>query len=317
MARLIAYRLATGVLLLLVVSFMTFALVALIPGDPAADILGSSASPSQYAALDASLHLNAPLFVQYGDWLGNAVQGNLGTSLTTSQSVVSVLNAGLVVTLPLVIGATLIGSVLGIAFGVLAATRGRVLARMLDILALIGLSTPNFWIALVLVEYVLAPAVTHGILPNQSYVPFSSSPTQWFGTLLLPMIALAVAGVAAVAKQTRDAVDDVLGRPYIEALRVDGIPARRILFRHVLRNAAIPVVAVIGGQFVGALGATVIIENIFALPGLGRTVIEDTSSHDLPVVAGAAVYFCALVVIVNLLVDLAYRALNPRAAVAA
>ncbi|HKT04343.1 MAG TPA: ABC transporter permease [Rugosimonospora sp.] len=309
---LLVRRGAMAVLLLFAVSALTFVLVGLIPGDPAADILGSQATTDQYAALDQRLGLDRPIWTQYGGWLAHAVRGDLGSSLISGTPVTTLLDSALSVTVPLVLGALVLSTVLGVGLGVLAATRGGFAGRIVDAGSLVGLALPDFWIALVLSEYF---GVRLGWLPATGFVPFGQSPVDWFASLVLPWVTLAVAGAASIAKQTRNCVDDVLHRDFVDALLVDGIGRGRILVRHVLRNAAVPVVATVGVSFVAVLGGTVIVENVFALPGLGRAAVSATTQHDLPVLVGCAVYFCIAVVLVNLATDLAYGALNPRARV--
>ncbi|MET9382246.1 ABC transporter permease [Streptomyces sp. NPDC002928] len=307
--RLILRRLRVGLALLLVVSALTFVLVALIPGDPAHSILGNTATEAQYAALREQLGLDRPLWAQYGSWLWDALRGNLGESLIAPQPVASVLNADLSVTLPLAIGAVLVSVIVGVAGGTLAALRGGVVARLIDLAAMIGLALPSFWGALMLGQYF---GVQLHWLPATGFTALSTSPVGWLRSLVLPVIAVGIGGVATVAKQTRDSVDDVLRQQYVQALRVEGIPLRRVLLRHVLRNAAVPVLATGGTQFVAALGGTVIVENVFALPGLGSTVVQAATEHNLPIIVGAAVYFCVLVVLANLLVDVLFALVNPK-----
>ncbi|MEU9456626.1 ABC transporter permease [Streptomyces sp. NPDC048277] len=307
--QLVIRRLVVGFALLFVVSALTFVLVALIPSDPARSILGNTATAQQITALRSQLGLDRPLWAQYASWAGHALRGDLGSSLIAPQSVASTLNADLSVTLPLTVGAVLVTMTVGVAAGTLAALRGGVVARLIDLVALTGLALPSFWVALVLGEYF---GVRLHWLPATGFVAFADSPLGWLRSLVLPVVAVAVGGVAAVAKQTRESVDGVLRQEYIRALRADGLPLRRLLFLHVLRNAAIPVVAVGGTQFVAVLGGTVIVENVFALPGLGSTVVRAALDHDLPLIVGAAVYFCALVVLANLLVDVVFALINPK-----
>jgi peptide/nickel transport system permease protein len=306
---LIARRLALGVALLFVVSALTFVLVALIPGDPAHAILGNNATAAQYAMLDRQLGLDRPLWQQYATWAGHALQGNLGTSLVAPTPVAATLNADLSVTLPLAIGAALLSLAVGGALGLVAAMRGGWVARLVDLAGLIGLGLPSFWVALLLGEFF---GVKLHLLPATGFVALGASPAGWARSLVLPVIALAIGGIAGISKQTRDSVDDVLRQEFVRALRVDGIPLRRVLVQHVLRNAAIPVLAVSGTQFVAVLGGAVIIENVFALPGLGSTVVQGAVEHDIPVIVGASVYFCALVIAVNLLIDVMFALVNPK-----
>jgi peptide/nickel transport system permease protein len=310
---LIARRLILAIPLLFIVSFLSFVLVALTPGDPAVSILGSYATKAQYAALDRQLGFNQPVLVQYWRWLAHAVHGNLGTSLVSAQSVTSELNSGLGVTLCLVIGATLVTAVGGVALGTLSAIRGGAVGRAADAFAMLGFAVPAFWLGLVLRDLF---AVRWHLFPATGYQPFGQSPSGWLRSLILPIATLAAAGMTGVAKQARDSMRDTLARDYIDALRADGVPEWRIITRHALRNAAIPVVTMLGTFFVGLLGGTILVESVFAMPGLGSLAVNATTEHDLPVIVGVAVYFAVGVVAVNLLIDVIYGWLDPRARVA-
>jgi peptide/nickel transport system permease protein len=308
--RLIARRLLLAIPLVFVVSMLTFVLGALTPGDPAATILGATATKAQLAALDRQLGFDQPLYTQYWHWLEHAVRGDFGTSLLNGQSVVSQLTARLPATLSLVIGATLLSALIGVSLGIFSAIRSGASGRITDALAMLGFAIPTFWLGLVLVEIF---AIRAQLLPATGYVSFGQSPSGWLKSLILPVITLAVAGVTGIAKQTRDSMRDVLSREYIDALRADGIAERRIIFVHALRNASIPVVTMVGTFFVGLLSGALLVESVFAMPGVGSLAVTATSGHDLSVVQGIAVLFCLIVVVVNLLVDLAYGWLNPRA----
>jgi peptide/nickel transport system permease protein len=309
MMRLIASRLLMSVALLWVVSTITFFLQALIPGNAAVEILGGQATPAAIHALEVQLKLNQPVYVQYWHWLTNAVHGNLGTSLVSGEPVAHQLNSALPITLSVVIGATIAGIIIGVPLGVLSATKGRRAAKTIDVLSVFGLAVPNFFLALILVSIF---SVALSLFPATGYVPFTSSPAQWARALVLPVTALGVGGATLIAKQTRDQMMDVMSRSFIMNLRANGLPTRSIVFRHAARNAAIPVVTVIGLTFVGALGGAVFVEKLFVLPGLGSALVNATSLHDLPMVQGIAVYLTLIVIVVNLLIDLCYGWLNPK-----
>ena len=312
MLRLISRRLLQAVPMVIVVSALTFVLAALIPGDPAATILGTQATQEQLAELDRQLGFDQPIWTQYWLWLQGALHGDFGTSLLTSQPVLPDLVGRLPVTMSLVVGATLLSAVIGVALGTFAAVRRGVSGRVIDALAMLGFAIPNFWLGLVLVEIF---AITLKLFPATGYVAFAQSPGEWLRSLVLPVIALAASGITGLAKQTRDAMRDVLSREYIEMLRATGMSERRVILVHGLRNASIPVITMIGVFFIGLLSGTVLIESVFAMPGVGGLAVSATAGHDLSVVQGIAVVFCLIVVVVNLLVDLAYGWLNPKARV--
>ncbi|WP_406462820.1 ABC transporter permease [Streptomyces sp. NBC_01622] len=309
MLTLIARRLALSVPLLVMVTAVTFVLESLVPGDTARALIGASGSTEAYNKLRDQLGLDKPLWSQYGHYLDNLVHGSLGTSVFTGQPVSATLNQRLPVTLSLVLLATVFAAVVGILLGVVSAVRGGVLGRFVEALSLVGLALPGFWVALVLVE---AFAVALRAFPATGYV----SPTQSFGTwlwaLCLPVTALGLVGIASIAKQTRDSMKDALASNYIRTLRANGIPRRSIIWKHALRNGAIPVVTVIGLAFVSALSASVFIEAVFVLPGLGSIAVNATNQHDIPIIEGAVLYFTVLVVIVNLVLDVLYGLLNPK-----
>jgi len=240
---LIGRRLALSIPLLLIVPTATFLLAALIPGDVTRTILGADASQAQYEQLRRSLGLNEPLVIRYWAWLGHAVHGNLGISLFWQQPVTSLLDSRLQVTLSLVIGSTALAAAFGMILGTLAALHAGALGRAVDAIALAGLAIPNFFLGLLLIAWF---AVTLRVFPATGYVPLTQSPGGWIRSLVLPVVTLAVPGIAVIAKQTRDAMREVLGRPFIRTLQAAGLPRRSIIGRHAMRNAAIPVVTVTG-----------------------------------------------------------------------
>jgi peptide/nickel transport system permease protein len=309
MLRLIGRRLLLSVPQLFVVSASTFLLVALIPGDVARTIVGPNATQQQYTSLRGSLGLDESLPQRYWDWLSHAVQGDLGTSLFSQESVSSLLGSRLPVTLSLVTGSTLVATVLGVGLGIAGARASGPLGRVVDAIALVGLAIPNFFLGLLLVAWF---AVALPLFPATGYVPFADSPGDWLSSLVLPVITLAVPGVAVIAKQTRDAMRDALERPFIRTLRAAGLSRRSLVYRHALRNAAIPVATVVGVVFVAALSGTVLVESVFAMPGLGGLAVQATDQHDLPLIQGVAIEFTVIVIVVNLLVDIAYGWLDPR-----
>jgi peptide/nickel transport system permease protein len=309
MRRVVIRRLLWSIPTVWAVSALTFVLASLAPGNGARAILGMNGSPEAYARVRAQLGLDRPVYIQYWHWLTNAVRGDLGRSIFSDQSVTSILNSRLAVTLSLILGTTVITVALGVCLGVFSAVRGGVSARLVDAGSLVGMSVPSYWLGLVLIAVF---AVWLRLFPAIGYVPIEQSPGGWARSLVLPVAALAISGVASIATQTRGAMIDVFGRDFVRALCANGLPTRSIIFQHSLKNAAIPVVTVIGLLMIGLLGGTVFIEGIFALPGLGAIAVTATRQHDLPVVEGIAVYYAVIVVVINLLTDLAYAWLNPK-----
>lgn len=309
MTRLIVNRLLLSVVLIVISSLAIFFLMSLVPGDPARTILGANATPDAVARLQDQLGLNKPLLEQYGAWLAGAVQGNLGQSVFTGDPVLTLILARVPVTLSLILLSTLVIAVVGTALGLLSAVRGGALGKALDAVSLVGLALPSYWVAILLVALF---AVAVRVFPATGYTSLTDDPGLWLLSLVLPVAALSLGGVTIVAKQMRDSAMDVLARDYIRVLRATGVRERTIVLKHVLRNASLPSLTVLGLTVVGALTGAVFVENVFVLPGLGTLVTQSTISHDLPVVLGVGVFFTLFVIIVNLAIDLLYGVLNPK-----
>ena len=313
MLRYLLRRLLLSVPLVFVASILTFIMVALVPGDPAVRILGGGHTAAQYQALDRQLGLQEPILLQYWHWLLNIFHGTLGASLFTDQSVTSEIGQRLPTTLWLVIGATAVSLAGGVALGLASALWRGPLGRIVDAASWATFAVPNFWLGLILIEFV---SVKAGLLPSSGYVPLGQSPGDWLRSLILPVVTLAAAGVTSIAKQTRDSMAEVMSREFVAALRMAGLSRGAILFRHALRNAAIPIVTAAGLFTIAMLGGTILVEQVFALPGLGSLVVQAATDHDLPVIEGVVLYFTVIVIALNLLTDLSYAWLNPRVRVA-
>jgi len=307
--RIIGRRLLASVPLLFVASALTFVLVSLVPGDPARTIAGQHATAEQYRLIRQRLGLDDPLPVQYWHWLKGVLHGDLGSSLFTGEHVASALNTRLPVSLALIVAGTLVSGIVGVALGLAGARRGGALMKLVDVLAMAGLAVPPFWLALVMIAVF---AVRLRWFPATGYTAIADDPAGWARSLVLPVLAISLGAVATIAKQTRDSVLDVLGRDFVRVMRANGLSERSIVYRHVLRNAAIPLVTVLGVLMVALIAATVFVESVFAMPGLGRLVTEATVQHDIPLIQGAVLYITLLVIMINLLVDLAYGLLDPR-----
>ena len=309
MLRLLTQRVLLAIPLLFVVCAGTFLLIELLPGDAAQALAGQTSSDEQIQQLRESLGLDQPLLTRLWEWIDGALHGDLGLSQTYGLPVTEIMNSRLSVTLSLVVGTTLVAAVLGVALGIAGALHVGPVGRFVDGLSLAGLAVPSFFLGLLLVSWL---AISIPVFPATGYVPFSTSPTEWFRSLVLPVVTLALPGVAVIAKQTRDSILETMTRPFVRTLRASGVTRRSILYKHVLRNASVSVLTVVGLVFVGALGGTVIVESVFALPGLGGLAVEATLKNDVPIMQGVVLYFTVIVIIVNLLVDVAYAALDPR-----
>jgi peptide/nickel transport system permease protein len=302
-------RLIIAVPLLFVVSGLSFFLVALTPGDAARYILGPDAPESAYENLRHALGLDSPAYTQYWHWLSHAVHGDLGISLYTDERVTRLIDQRLPVTVSLIIGSLLISVIGGVCLGMFSAIRGGAVGRAVDAFALIGFALPAFWVA---AELIALFAVRWRIFPATGYVPLLQSPSLWLKSMALPVIALGLGGIAAIAKQTREVMLDVLDAEYIRMAWANGVSAKSIFFRHALKNASIQVVTVLGVRAVALLSGTVLVEIVFALPGLGSLAVNAALQHDLPLVEGVVVYFTVIVVAINLVIDIAYTFLNPK-----
>ena len=305
-------RLVSGVVVLFVVSTLTFFLLYFSATSVARNILGESATQAQVQLKEAELGLDQPLISRYFSWLGGVVQGDFGVSWFTSQPVVGSILSRLPTTLSIVLATIVIAAVLATLLGVAAAVRRGWIDRLLQIVSIGASAVPQFVVAIVLVTVL---AIQLRIFPATGYIPMSQDVGGWLASIALPILALAIGAVASTAQQVRSAVINVLGRDYVRTLRSRGLAPREILFRHVLRGAAPAGLTVLSLQFIGMLGGVVVIEQIFALPGMGFLALQSTTQGDMPVLMGVVVYIVIIVVIVNLLVDLAVGWLNPKARV--
>lgn len=302
-------RLASGVVLVFVISLLAYALLYIGGGDIARRILGQNATQETVDQKAAELGLDQPLLAQFWDWLTSALTGDLGRSWFTGQLVATGVSGRLAVTLSIVIGATLIAAIVSVVLGVLAARRGGWVDSTIQFFSVIGFAIPSFLIALVLV---LVFAINLGWFKATGYVKFADSPSGWLASVTLPIIALAIGAIATVAQQVRGSVLDADGRDYVRTLRARGLSTNRVVYKHVLRNAGGPALAVLAVQFIGLLGGAIVIEQIFALPGIGQLTVQATGAGDIPIVMGIVIVTAIIVVVVNLLIDIAQAALNPK-----
>jgi peptide/nickel transport system permease protein len=309
MVQVILRRLLMSIPLVFVVTFLTFFLNSLAPGDLASTILGADGSREQYDALRAELGLDRPLVMQYLAWLWQALQGNLGVSFFTQESVVGLLSARMGVSVSIMLGVLLVCLSCGLLLGVASALKGGWVGRAIDAFSLLGLIFPSFWLALVLISVF---AVTLRWFPATGYTMFSDSPKDWALSLVLPIVSVSMYSITSIAKQTRDAMNDVMGRDFIRALRACGLPERSVIWKHALRNAALPVVTVVGLVMVAAISGTVFVERVFVLPGLGSLAVSAALNKDILLLQGVTLYFTLMTVVINLMVDLSYGWLNPK-----
>jgi peptide/nickel transport system permease protein len=300
--RLIGGRVLTGVPTLLAVSLLVFAIVRLIPGDPARLLAGDFATDQIVDELRQKWRLNDPLPVQYAVYVGGVVRGDFGRSVTTSTPILPELVERFLRTLELAVAGIVVAMVVGGAAGIVSAVRRSSLTDYVaTALALTGISTPIFWSGLLLI---LLFSVRLEWLP--------AGGTGTLRHLVLPALSLGLFGAGVLARQTRSGMLEVLGQDFVRTARAKGLPERVVVVKHALKNALIPVVTVLGDQFGRLLGGAILTETVFAWPGMGRYLIESISQRDYPAVQGAILVFAAAVVVINLLVDLSYGMLDPR-----
>lgn len=310
MARYLVARLGSALLVLFALSLLAFGMIRLMPGDPALQYLQvENPDPAQLDAIREQLGLNRPWFEQYFSWLGGIVVGDFGDSLTKSQGIGEMLAARFPVSLELAIIAVLVGLIIGIPTGVVAAVRSGSFADFfIRGSSFIALSVPAFAIGAVVI---LVNSFTLR-LPLVGYTPWSQSPAASIGSLLVPALVLSLAMSAVISRYTRGTLLDTLSQDYIRTARSKGVATDHIVRRHALRNALIPVTTVVGIQLAALIGGTVVIENVFAIPGMGSMLIEAINSSDYPTIQASILVLGACFVVINLAVDLLYPIIDPR-----
>ena len=306
----LATRLGIGLVTLLVASIVVFAVMEVLPGDPALIMLGMSASPEALATLREQMGLNDPLPARYLAWFTGMLSGDFGRSYTYAAPVGQLMLERAAVSVPLAAIALALSTAIAIPVGIFAAARR---GRAGDTIAIgatqVGVAVPNFWFALILV-YIFA--VWLQLVPAGGFPGWGAGVWPGLKALILPAVALALPQAAILARVTRSAMLEVLGEDYIRTARAKGMPRRTVLWRHALRNAMIPVLTIMGLQFAFLLAGTIIIENVFYLPGLGRLVFQAINQRDLVVVEGVVMALVASVIVINLVVDVLYALVDPR-----
>lgn len=310
-ARLAGRRLASAIPVLWGVTFLTFGAINLLPGNAARELLGANATPGEVAALTRKLHLNEPFWVRYGHWLGGVLTGHLGASLTSGQPVSSTLAQRLPVTFELLLYAFVVSVFLAVAVAVLAASNpGGLSDRVSMLISMAGLSIAPYVLALVLV---LIFAVQLRVLPAIGYVPLSQGIGGNIKSLTLPAFSI---GFPLFCFNTRllraDIVEQMTSEDYVVTARAKGVPPWQVLVRHALRNSLFGFLTVVGLNLGALIGTTVIVEQIFSLPGIGQALLQAITVRDVPVIEALVLVFALVVVLANLLTDLAYAVLDPR-----
>ncbi len=296
-------RLLQTIPVMIGVTLAVFLMMHLIPGDPAQIMAGENANEAQVEQMRENLGLNDPLHEQYFRYVVNAVQGDLGTSVRTKRSVTDeIFNTRFWITVQLALVGTALAVVLGLIAGIISATKKYSFADVsIMIIALFGLSMPNFWLGIMLI---------YGFSVNLGWLPVAGWGT--WKHMILPAITLGTGGAAIIARMTRSSMLEVINQDYIRTAYAKGVSDKLVIYKHALRNALIPVVTVVGLQFGGLLGGAVITETVFAVNGLGRLIIDSIRAHDFPMVQGTILVCAVLFVFVNFLVDITYRLINKR-----
>lgn len=291
-------------------SILIFLLLRLIPGDPAAVILGLRSTPERLAIVRDELGLDLPIHEQYFQWLGKVLQGDLGQDYRSNIPVTTLLSDRLPVTIELTLLSLTLAILIAVPLGIRAAVKPNGIADRISMaLGLFGISIPDFWLGILLI---LAFSLGLRMFPSSGYVRLSDGILENLKSFFLPALTLAVGLSAVLVRITRSAVVEVLERDFVKFLRAKGLREQLVIYKHVLRNASIPIVTVIGLQFGYLLGGAVIVEEVFSLPGVGRLIVSATLERNYPVVQAGMLVVAFMFIVVNLVTDVIYRIINPR-----
>jgi peptide/nickel transport system permease protein len=308
--RYVLRRLGQAVVVLFGVSVLVFSIMHLVPGDPVRLALGTRFDQDTYDAMVQRAGLDEPIVVQYVDWAGSALVGDLGVSFRSGQTVTEVISERLPATVSLAVGAIVVALLIAVPLGLLSAVRPRSpVDYAATVVSQAGISIPDFWLAIMAI---LLFAATLRWLPSGGYVGLTEDPVEWARHLALPALAVGAVSGSVLTRFVRSSAIEALGQDYTRTARAKGLPRRVVLRRHVLRNALIPVVTVTGIQLAYLLSGVVVVEEVFAWNGLGRLALQAVETRDYPVLQGAVLLFAAFFLVINLAVDLVYAAIDPR-----
>ncbi|MCT7660309.1 ABC transporter permease [Mycobacterium deserti] len=309
-ARFLARRLLYSAVVLVGVLIVVFALVHLVPGDPVRIALGTRYTPEAYEALRSASGLDRPLIEQFFGYLGSAVTGDLGVSFRNGDPVTVILLERLPATMSLALAGILIALMIALPAGIWSALReGRVSDAIIRIASQFGVSIPDFWMAILLIALF---ASTLGWLPTSGYQPLLDNPAGWLRHIVLPAVTVGLVAGAIMTRYVRSAVLEVAAMGYVRTARSKGLAPSVVTFRHTVRNALIPVLTIAGIQLATILGGVIVVEVVFAWPGLGRLVYNAVAARDYPVIQGAVLLMAALFLLINLIVDVLYAVVDPR-----
>jgi peptide/nickel transport system permease protein len=308
--RYLVRRVLQAVVVLFGVSIAVFSIIHLVPGDPVRLALGTRFDQETYDALRARSGLDQPLISQYFAWLGNALSGDLGVSFRSGRPVTDVILERLPATMSLAFGAILVALLIALPLGLISALRPRsTVDYVATFLSQTGISIPDFWLAIVAI---LVFSLTLGWLPSSGYVPLSEDPAEWARHLIMPAVVVGTVSGAILTRFVRSSALEALGQDYTRTARAKGLPGQVVVRRHVLRNALVPVVTVTGIQLAYLLSGVVVVEVVFAWSGLGQLALQAVETRDYPVLQGAVLLFALFFLVINLVVDLIYAAIDPR-----
>jgi len=303
-------RFLTAIVSVVLASLVVFGALLAVPGDPAAVILGMNSTPQARAALRTKLGLDEPAAQRYVAWLGGVVQGDFGESLNYQRPVAGLIAERLKVSVPLALGAALIATLIALPLGIFAAMRrGTLWDPLVTGLSQLGAAIPSFWLGLILILYF---AVELRWLPASGFVPFSEDPVRWARSLLLPVLALGLGQAAVMTRMTRAAMLDVLSQDFVRTAKAKGLPQRGVVLKHALRNAMVTIVTILGLSLSNVFIGSIVVEQVFALPGLGRLALTAIGTRDFPLLQGEILIYAATIVFLGFLVDASYGLLDPR-----
>jgi peptide/nickel transport system permease protein len=303
-------RFLTALLSVLLASVVVFSALLAVPGDPAAIILGINASPQAREVLSRKLGLDVPPVKRYGQWLAGVVKGDFGESINYQKPVGPLIADRLRVSVPLSVGAALLACLIAIPLGIFAAMkRGSVWDPVVTTLSQLGAAVPSFWLGLL---FILFFAVERRLLPAGGFTPFAVDKAAWARSLLLPVLALALGQAAVMTRMTRAAMLEVLGQDFVRTARAKGVATRSVVLKHALRNAMVTIITILGLSLTNVFIGSIVVEQVFALPGMGRLALTAIGTRDFPLLQGEILVYAATIVMLGFLVDISYGLLDPR-----
>ena len=310
LAKMIGKRVVQSCITILLVTLFVFALIQMVPGDPVANYLGATATEEQIAYYRHLYGFDRPVIVQYLSWIGGLFRGTMGQSISYQSEIADIILPRLGTTLTMVIPAFIIGTITGILFGIIAAkNRGKTIDSVISFFANIGVSMPMFWLGMM---GMLVFALKLRVLPSSGYVPITRDFGGWLSHMIMPIIVLSLGVNAGFVRLTRSSMLDVLGQDYIRTAKAKGVAPVKIIFGHALKNSLIPVITYFGPMLAYIVTGSLVVEQIFAVPGIGRAFVSSITGRDYPMVMGTTIVLAILIVVMNLVSDILYTVVDPR-----